>query len=588
MPAKILELHFPLGGLNKGAAFQRQAPYTSPSLSNVRPGDTYTGRNRGGSRPGLAKFYAAQLGSGNPTRLLSEVSYATTAVAPVTIGLASSNGSFYKESSGNWSAVSSNLSLASDRNLAATTHLMKSYIADVSTTVVASGTDGVITGTNNLDSATYGDWTAVSGLNIYDYVLQITAGTGAGYHYPISSIASGSLGISGSPANGTGITFRIVRCPKIYDPSANTLALMTATAGVVPLNCPIICRWRDRIVMAGDFLAPHLFYCSKAGYPLDWDYSGTDPGDAYTSQGTLAGGIGDRITALIPHGDECMLIGCKQQLWIARGDATYGGRQLNLSESIGVLDKQAWCRTPSGWVFFMSLDGLYAMAPGCGSVPISVSRQEIPNDLLAIDTSSYTVLMAYDLRDEGIHLFVTPNSGSVAGTHYFLTVSTENQNSPKAAFWPAAYPYNYEPTALLARSGATNADSCIMLGGRDGYTRNHQDAQTTDDGTAITSTVMIGPMGFAHSAEGLVEMVEAWLASGSGNVTWSLHMGATPEAAVAAPAFYSGGGTWAAGANYKCRPGARGAAFVLKLASTNRWALEKITAAVSVAGEQLL
>lgn len=584
--SKLLEIHFPLGGLNKAPAYQRQKPYTSPSLNNVRPSDTLLGRDRGGSRPGIAKHYAAQMGSGNPTRLLSEVTYATASVAPVTIGLGSSNGTLYKESSGDWASIGGSLTLASDRLLSATPRLMKSYIADISTTPVALGTDGVITGTNTFDSATYADWTAVSGLNINDYVLHLV-GVGT---YRISAIAAGSLTILDTPANATGLTFRIERAPKIYDPVANTLTLWRATAseGYVP-HGHIICLWRDRTVIAGDPLAPHLFYCAKAGDPLVWDYSETDPGAAYTSQGTLAGGIGDTITALIPHGDECMLVGCKKELWVAEGDATYGGGQKRISSAIGVLDKNAYCYTPSGWLFFMSPDGLYAMQPGCGNTPIPVSRNKIPEGLIGIDTSTFSVQMAYDLRDQGMHLFVTPTTGSDAGTqHYFVTTDTEESGGPQAKFFPQSYPFTMEPTAIHVRRDATGANSTVILGCRDGYTRNHVDSQTTDDGTTITSTVMIGPMGFGLSLEGAVEMLEATLATGSGSVTWSLHMGATPEAAVAASAFYSGGGTWAAGKNYKCRTNARGAAFVLKITATTRWALEQIVAQLGAAGEQLL
>lgn len=590
MPSKIVELQFPLKGLSKDAAFQRQAPYSSPSLNNVRPSDTYVSRARGGSRPGLAKWYAAQLGSGNPVRLLSEVTYATTAVPPVTIGLASANGVFYKESSGNWASIGGSLTLASDRMLAAVPRLQKSYIADVSTTPVASGTDGVVTTTNTFDSATYSNWTTVTGLNANDYVLHLFNATDRSTIgiYPITSVAAGTLGVSGSPANATGLSFQIIRAAKIYDPATNALSIWSATAGkgFVPPNCPIICRWRDRIVLAGDFFAPHLFYCSRAGDSNDFDYSQDDAGAAYTSQGTLAGGIGDEIRALVPHGDECMLVGCKQELWIAQGDGTYGGGQVQLSSQIGIVDKQAWARTPSGWTYFLSLDGLYAMGPGCGSVPVEISRQNLPEDLLAIDNSTNTVTMAYDLRDQGVHLFVAPNSGGVAGTkHYFLTVETETGGTPTARFFPQSYPYNYEPTALFSRRESTNANSTVILGCRDGYTRNHQDAQTTDDGTTITSTVMIGPMG-APLFDSLVKDLVAILGASSGDVTWSLHVANTPEGAIVAAAHSSG--TWSAGLNPSTLPRGRGAAFCLKLTGTTRWAMERIDAIVDRQGRTRL
>jgi hypothetical protein len=53
MRSRTIQLHFPLGGLNRRFAFQSQPPYTTPLCLNVWPQDTPTGRERGGVRPGL-------------------------------------------------------------------------------------------------------------------------------------------------------------------------------------------------------------------------------------------------------------------------------------------------------------------------------------------------------------------------------------------------------------------------------------------------------------------------------------------------------------------------------------------------------
>ena len=57
------EIQFPLGGLNRRAAYQSQPPYTSVNLVNVRPIDTFEKRVRGGSRPMLSKEYSSLVGS---------------------------------------------------------------------------------------------------------------------------------------------------------------------------------------------------------------------------------------------------------------------------------------------------------------------------------------------------------------------------------------------------------------------------------------------------------------------------------------------------------------------------------------------
>ena len=590
MPAKILEIRFPIAGLNKRLAYKQQPPFTSPSMMNVRPSDTFLGRDRGGSRPGLAKSLALQLGSGNPVRSLSAVTWISSG-APLTQAMAVANGAIYRETAGNWSAVGGSLTFASDIRMAPAEHLQKLYYPDRSSTPLASGTDGVVTTNNTFDSATYSDWTAVSGLNINDYVLHIYNSTGTVGTYRISAIASGSLTVLDTPANGTGLSFRIERAPKIYNPSTNAVTLWRATVGTVPQNCKIVWRWRDRILMAGDPLAPHLVSASRSGDPLDFDFSKDDELAAFALQGSQAGAIGDAITAGFAHTDDCSIVGCKQSIWIMRGDPMSGGRVMPLSETIGILDQRSWCYTPSGWLFFMSLDGLYCMPPGCGSSPMGVSRDTIPDDLLAIDASSYTVEMAYDVRDQGIHLFVTPNSGGQAGTHYWITTDTERAAGPQARFFPCQYPYNYEPLSMFSRRDSTNADSAVWFGGRDGYVRNHVSTQTTDDGTAISSYVYFGPIDLSQGSglhEGLMKELIGTLASSSGTVSWTLHVGSTPEAAFAASAFGVSGSWATAGLNMKHRPRARGGAFCLKLASTSRWAMESIVAVIERKGVQRL
>lgn len=68
---KPIDLWFPLGGLDRRAAYQSQAPYTTPDCSNIRAVDPLQGRTRGGQRPGWLKFDHTQLGSGNRVRMLA-------------------------------------------------------------------------------------------------------------------------------------------------------------------------------------------------------------------------------------------------------------------------------------------------------------------------------------------------------------------------------------------------------------------------------------------------------------------------------------------------------------------------------------
>lgn len=55
------DLTFPLRGIDISRPFSQQPPQTTPIGQNVRAYEPATGRARGGARPGLSKYIAAQV-----------------------------------------------------------------------------------------------------------------------------------------------------------------------------------------------------------------------------------------------------------------------------------------------------------------------------------------------------------------------------------------------------------------------------------------------------------------------------------------------------------------------------------------------
>ena len=66
------------GGMVRSTAIQSTPPFTTPDCVNVRPRDQIDRRLRNGSRPGLKKGYAEQLGSGAKINMLNTVRPATS------------------------------------------------------------------------------------------------------------------------------------------------------------------------------------------------------------------------------------------------------------------------------------------------------------------------------------------------------------------------------------------------------------------------------------------------------------------------------------------------------------------------------
>lgn len=518
---RIIQLRWPVAGISKRHAFQFQAPYTCIEAVNCR-NDSITGsRERGGTRPGLTKGFSGQLGTSGTRQIkLLDTIQYIQANTVKARLLAVANGTLYREE-------------------------------PVGTLVAVANLGGTVLSTNLLHGAERNQ--------IY-YIADHDANT-----------------------TTSGTTYQ----PKKYDPVTDTQSNWTAaTAGTIPKGCPCIANWRDRLVLGGGTTNPFGLFASKQGDPEDWDYSKTTSADAWSLVLSPAGQLGDMITAIAPHSDNCLLVGCSTSLWILRSDPRAGGEAHNLSQNVGVVDRGAWCHTPDGMFVFLSADGLYAVNAGCSAseYPTSLSRERMPEELLAVDRSSVTVGMAYDLRGRGIHINLTPNSaGSSSATHWWFDWETKS-------FWKVLYAStDFEPFAIHARKNfvAASNTTTVALGCRDGYVRRFSYAVETDDGTAFDSYIWLGPIGDPTLYfDSQLDELSGTLGADSGEVQWTLYTGDSPEAAYAAQAHENG--LWVAGRNPAVHPRARGQAIYIKLAnddSGNAWEYESGLAVISRRGK---
>jgi len=318
--------------------------------------------------------------------------------------------------------------------------------------------------------------------------------------------------------------------PKVYDPIAGTVSTWTATAGSLPTRCKLICRYRDRMVLAGDIVNPHMWYMSALSAPTDFDYSqlsAKNTGSAIYGTNADAKTVGEEITALIPFSDDYLIMGCSDSIWSLRGDPGYGGQFDALSRTVGMVGGFAHCQTPSGELVFLSKDGIYMLPPGSVQHPIPVSRGRLPNEMLNIDPINIQVTMAFDVEYSGIHIVLTAlNAGQ--STHYFM--DWENKG-----FWPVQWPYTMEPYAL--KFVATPTLRGVLMGCRDGYIRRHDNLYIDDDGTEPDAYITYGPIRPGGSAfqEGIVKDLRCTLNPNQNAVKWTLQIGETPQGVVSLP-----------------------------------------------------
>jgi len=577
--------------------FQPSSTQTAPLVMTLRfhdtlirwgGGDTWRGSGTLSATPGGTRwgFGVQQLGIGYPNHALVDraaVSYNetyTTYSGPARrVAVAIAGGKLYRTDPArptDFEQVVVTPTLNADQSILAVPHLGKLYIADVGDTIV-SGTDGVVSqaGNDRFDSDTFVDWTAVlTDQNKSDYAINITSAfddTVVGWH-KIGTVAVDFLTLSADAGAGSTVcTFYIERAPKVYDPSAGTLAIWTATGTTkVPFGCPLICTYRDRIVMAGAPEAPHVWHMCQQGDPLDWDYTDGSAGTPISATNSDAGQLGSPITALIPHSDDYLIMASLNSLWIMRGDPTFGGTIDNLSNSVGIIGKLAWCRGPAAELIFLSRDGLYILHPGASTYPESLSRDRLPDELRGLSSETHDIQLLYDPTHRGVNIFLVGKEES-SNKHWWYDWDTKG-------FWPSSHATGHDPTASYAYVADTSGASAILLGCRDGYIRYIDRSSPGDDGAAINSYVVYGPMklGIDEERVGILTALSASLDNDSADVDWAVQVGDTAEEALAATAFANG--TWSAGRNNKQLIRARGALYYLRLTARNNepWAIEWI------------
>ncbi len=363
------------------------------------------------------------------------------------------------------------------------------------------------------------------------------------------------------------------------DPKTGLVTDLTASAGSLPTGCTLGAVYRDRLALAG---CDNGLYLSRQGDFTDWDYGADDQdtGRAMIFQLSGASEVGDLPTALVPCDDGHLLAATSQSLWIIRGDPVAGGGLQNVSRHVGILGNRAWCMTDRQ-IVFMADDGLYHVSQD-GSDLLPLSREKIPEELLGIDPTTTTVILGYDHDTRAVHIYLTTADGG--DVHWLY-------EEEKGLFWPMMVQDDHAPVAVCEYDGQ------LLLAGTDGYIRYV--GGTTDDDTAISSHVLIGPLRIGGQVEfGLLHALYGIIGAGSGDVTWRIIVGDTAEtvadngktaitAAVAGNDFsqyVAAEGVWSAGRSKAAWPRARGVWAVLWLSASAAWAFEAAVLEVIPAG----
>lgn len=365
-----------------------------------------------------------------------------------------------------------------------------------------------------------------------------------------------------------------------FDPSVPGVQTWSAAQGVLPVdsaaNTPrLICTWRGRTVLSGLLKDGQNWFMSAVNDPTNWNYFPTPvtSTQAVAGNNSALGLVGDVITALVPYNDDTLVCGGDHTTWIFNGDPMSGGQINNVSSTIGFAWGIPWERDPYGTIYFVSNKmGIYALEPGQGP-PTRISQQ-IEQLLSPANTGSTLIRMLWDDPWQGLHVFVTPADAAAAATHFFWEQRT-------GAWWTDVFGNNnLNPLCCTTFDGNLPGDRHPLIGSWDGYVRTITPTATTDDGTAISCSVVVGPLLTKEMDDVLFKDIQAHLASGTvGSVSYAVFVGSTAEIALANPAASSG--TWTAGRNLDNFVRSSGHAIWVQLTATTPWALESLRCCVA-------
>jgi len=362
--------------------------------------------------------------------------------------------------------------------------------------------------------------------------------------------------------------------PKVYSASNNTIIEWVATAGTLPQQCPLICSYRNRIVLGKD----QTWYMSKQGDPLDWDTTATGIAAAVSGTTADAGQVGERLSAMVPWSDDYLIFASQCTLYILRGDPNEAGRIDIISHNVGIIDKFAWCHDPNGTLYFLGEDGFYKMAPG--AQPVNLSENNLPVELGRVNIELTEPILQWDKERHGVMIYLTARA-SGPSVHWFYDIRTEG-------FFRDVYQTDHGPTAARDYGSDSKFFRKMVLGGRDGYLRTMDRFAKEDDGAAIESYVIYAPQRLAKNEmqAGIIQLTQMVTALGTDAVDYEIRLHNTHEYAWRAVARESG--TWSGGKlQYTNRTRLRGGSVAIKLGrntSGSYWGVEKLMMVAKAAG----
>jgi hypothetical protein len=273
---------------------------------------------------------------------------------------------------------------------------------------------------------------------------------------------------------------------------------------------------------------PHQWFCTRQGNPLDLNTAVDDEQAADSSQNSIAGIVGDAITTFIPFKDHYLIFGCAKSMWVRRGDSRQGGTTSNLTYDCGVFSPTSWCYDDKDNLYWVDLTGFYKLTKEAlinGGAPENILINSVPNLFKTIQLNRRTdrVVCGYDRDRHGIVVSISMLDGAWQCAWFYDILY--------GSFLPDSYAGTTIPASILYANSYRGDYRALLVGGYDGYIRKFDEDTLDDDGTAMGSYVLLGPINLYQwvRGSGMIDEIEITLGEVTTNCVWSLFAKETAE-----------------------------------------------------------
>ena len=239
-------------------------------------------------------------------------------------------------------------------------------------------------------------------------------------------------------------------------------------------------QFRARMLLSGIEDTPYAIYAPAIAEPRQWDTGEDIAGEAVVLGVGRNVTVGEPIVAFEVLSNNALLIGCTNSLYVALGDlGDLAAEVRSLTRNTGCSGPNALASTAEGMVAVHSPEGLYVVAGDGEPSPLSKSVLTEYIQFPREDRGNYTVTLIRDPARHGLHVWLTPTTGT--GLHFWYDELTGGYQAGRGGFFPETYSGDIEPLCATVWKGK------VRIGTRAGKVVEFDDAAGSDLGVAFTT-----------------------------------------------------------------------------------------------------